>query len=244
MESTTRITRKREILPLDGNTTTTRWGTSSRSKRGRSTKSKSRTNTKAIIGKADEKMLPYSSTQFGQDVTTSYDLVMRGNGCYDPDVAVGGHQPLGFDQYMALYNKYYVKSSTIKVDLSTVSLGANNAIQNNIFVSVWADTNVNSAVANLGQTSEICAAYGGVTRRVGDVYDRMTPIVLSKSTKAVTGKGFETETSGDSGHDPDLLWYWHVVAWSSDGTLARKCDFKLDLMYDTLFYEGKALGQS
>lgn len=26
------------------------------------------------------------------------------NGMYDPQVAVGGHQPYGFDQYMAFYN--------------------------------------------------------------------------------------------------------------------------------------------
>mgnify|MGYP000665845920 FL=1 len=32
------------------------------------------------------------------------------NGMYDPEVAVGGHQPRGFDQLMAAYNRYCVVS--------------------------------------------------------------------------------------------------------------------------------------
>jgi len=37
------------------------------------------------------------------------------NGLYDPETAIGGHQPLGYDQMMALYNHYIVKSSRITV---------------------------------------------------------------------------------------------------------------------------------
>jgi len=35
------------------------------------------------------------------------------NGLYDPDVAVGGHQPTGFDQYMAMYENYFVSNCKI-----------------------------------------------------------------------------------------------------------------------------------
>jgi len=41
----------------------------------------------------------------------------RANGMYDPDAGVGGHQPLGFDQYMALYSRYEVVTSKIDVQL-------------------------------------------------------------------------------------------------------------------------------
>lgn len=36
------------------------------------------------------------------------------NSAYDPDAAVGGHQPKGYDQWMSLYNKYTVVGAKYK----------------------------------------------------------------------------------------------------------------------------------
>lgn len=43
--------------------------------------------------------------------------VFRANGCYDPNYTSTGHQPMGFDQWAALYNHYVVLGSkmTLKV---------------------------------------------------------------------------------------------------------------------------------
>jgi len=40
----------------------------------------------------------------------------RANSLYDPEYAVGGHQPMGFDQLMAQYNHYTVLKSTFQVE--------------------------------------------------------------------------------------------------------------------------------
>jgi hypothetical protein len=40
----------------------------------------------------------------------------RAIGMFDPTFAVGGHQPMGFDQYMAMYQKYTVLGSRITFD--------------------------------------------------------------------------------------------------------------------------------
>lgn len=37
------------------------------------------------------------------------------NGMYDPDVAVGGHQPRGFDQLSAIYDEYQVRECIVEV---------------------------------------------------------------------------------------------------------------------------------
>lgn len=47
----------------------------------------------------------------------------RANGLYDPDYTGTGHQPLGFDQYMALYSHYCVLGSKIKVTFAPFSAG-------------------------------------------------------------------------------------------------------------------------
>lgn len=45
---------------------------------------------------------------------TAASYVFSCNGLYDPDITGAGHQALGFDQYMAIYNKYVVLGATIK----------------------------------------------------------------------------------------------------------------------------------
>jgi hypothetical protein len=53
--------------------------------------------------------------QLDPAVGTAAVRVFNANGLFDPDFAFGGHQPAGFDQYMALYHEYVVLGSTIKV---------------------------------------------------------------------------------------------------------------------------------
>lgn len=47
--------------------------------------------------------------------------VFRLNSVYDPDFTGAGHQPLYYDQFTAVYNKYVVIGATIKVDFSPLS---------------------------------------------------------------------------------------------------------------------------
>lgn len=45
----------------------------------------------------------------------------RANGLFDPDVSVGGHQPRGFDQFMALYDRFMVLSATLNIKAFSTS---------------------------------------------------------------------------------------------------------------------------
>ena len=57
--------------------------------------------------------------------------VFSGNGLYDPDVSGVGHQPLGFDQWMTLYNRYRVYASRIVVNvvnLQPTDINPNNLV--------------------------------------------------------------------------------------------------------------------
>jgi len=58
--------------------------------------------------------------KFEMDLTstlTAYQIQYRANGMYDPYVPLGGHQPRGFDQYMAIYNTYTVLGSTVSANV-------------------------------------------------------------------------------------------------------------------------------
>jgi hypothetical protein len=48
-------------------------------------------------------------------------LFLRAGSCFDPEYAIGGHQPLGFDQWSTFYNHYTVVGSTLKCTFHTVA---------------------------------------------------------------------------------------------------------------------------
>jgi len=63
-------------------------------------------------------------------------VAFRANGMYDPEVAVGGHQPYGFDQLMAMYDHFTVVSSSINVQLVNHADPGQDAEPNVIGVSL------------------------------------------------------------------------------------------------------------
>lgn len=50
----------------------------------------------------------------------------RANSVYDPDYTYTGHQPTGFDELAALYQRYLVTSSSIEVEASQLSSSGSN----------------------------------------------------------------------------------------------------------------------
>lgn len=50
------------------------------------------------------------------------------NGLYDPNAALGGHQPMGFDQIAPLYNHYQVVGAKIKVTILPPRVAATQVI--------------------------------------------------------------------------------------------------------------------
>ncbi len=62
---------------------------------------------------------------FGVNPTAGSTFMFLANGCFDPEVAVGGHQPIGFDQYMTLYNHWYVAGSKITLTFLSLNSGTN-----------------------------------------------------------------------------------------------------------------------
>lgn len=64
----------------------------------------------------------YVDTSSLGNVTTFSTYVFSANGMYDPNISSGGHQPMYFDQFSALYNHYTVIGSKIVVKVIPISL--------------------------------------------------------------------------------------------------------------------------
>jgi hypothetical protein len=63
-------------------------------------------------------------------IVTNY--FFTANGLFDPDITGTGHQPMGFDQLMLMYNQYTVIKSKISV---TTYSGTSSAVRAGVYLS-------------------------------------------------------------------------------------------------------------
>lgn len=179
---------------------------------------------------------------FTTNVTATTHFAYRGNGMYDPDVSVGGHQPLGFDQYAGLFDEFLVHSSDIEVVTKGFRLGADSAVSPCI-VAVWADDS-SSYPGSVSLIHETCLARGGIYTQTGNSYKNQLPIRLSARTVNQLANAEPSELVGRATGDPVKTWYWHVVLINPDLTFARTHEVELALSYNSVWSQPKLLASS
>lgn len=82
----------------------------------------------------------------------------RANGMYDPSVAIGGHQPMLFDQLSALYNHFTVIESRITVILSAAVINATaNSGSALVVLSIDDNSSDTRAAQDIIETDSNCA---------------------------------------------------------------------------------------
>lgn len=175
---------------------------------------------------------------------TSYSFAA--NDCFDPNVTGGGHQPLNYDQFTALYNKWCVTSSNILVrPISSGSPSAANPQWIGVFCTANATTLPTNELAYLEflRITPNCspaALVGGTVddstdayrfKRVGANY--VATRDNAKKTIAEIGETF----CGTVSVGPQDLWYYIVQAWSVNGADAAAQKYAVEITYNVRFWE-------
>lgn len=155
--------------------------------------------------------------------------VFAANGLFDPNITGVGHQPVGFDQYMAMYNEYVVVGSTIKVSYATGS-SVNQVCGISLLDFATTTTDPRVYVEN-GNTvwSTLGTANSG-----RDVLHLTHEADISKfSTQdIITEDGF----SGTSGANPDDTHFYHVWVCAADaGSDPTITLLNVEIRYDVIF---------
>lgn len=137
----------------------------------------------------------------------------RGNSVYDPDVAIGGTQPAGFDQLMSLYYNFRVHGSKIRVEYINGRTGQTPPI---------ALVPVNSAAipgySDIDQIGEDPYSKSAIMSVAGGSKDRYV-IKSYMTTKKFFGyKSINQETDfvGSATLNPNIQFYWNIYAASYD----------------------------
>lgn len=167
------------------------------------------------------------------------DIIMVGNGLFDPEVAVGGQQPNGFDQMMAIYEKYAGMACKIRVTL--VNLGSTG-----VRYSVFPLNTATSPGTLQSALSLPFAKTGMVGNSGGSNKVTITNFITTRKMQGQPTGHFQTDDDeeGTSSANPNNAWYWHVMLESGDGVSNMNVEYQIQLTFYVEFSERTYIGVS
>lgn len=155
---------------------------------------------------------------------------IRCNGMYDPDHSGLGHQPMYYDQLLALYDHYTVLRSRIKLTIFNFTTEPSRV---NIYLNDDATvtpTDMNSRMEQSSARNIIVSKEGG-------------PVVLYLSWDAYKTFGGSIlgndNLQGTSGADPVELSLYTITAQNTALTSATSVGIQAEIVFDVVFDELK-----
>jgi len=174
-------------------------------------------------------------------VPTSY--VFSANGAFDPNITGTGHQPMGFDQMMSLYDQYCVMSSSIQVTFAGLSTSvARVALM--LYDQPVASTDPSRLVENGLAKMGVLATSAAVNAHYS---------VCTLNLHCDVGKYFGVPFSelkvnpsfiGTAAANPTEQVYFIVDLWGGFSATTMTLVFDVLLSYDIYYYEPRHIDVS
>jgi hypothetical protein len=173
--------------------------------------------------------------------------VFAANGCYDPNISGTGHQPKGFDQWMAFYDHYHVESSVVTVYFTSNSAtAAQQSAMVGISLRDSSTTVTGTDLTSLIEDGVIgCHKYAPLgivnTEAAAQVHNKYSAATFF-GTKSLLDT---SQLRGDASSNPSDLAYYHVwYAPMSGGLDLTACIALVVIDYTVILTEPRPIGQS
>jgi hypothetical protein len=158
------------------------------------------------------------------------------NSLFDPNRTGTGHQPIGFDQWMAFYNRYRVTGIDVRLDVQNTgaSMLKGALVANN---STSAFTDDTAFEEDFSRRYAIGASTG----------EDQATVTASFDLAKVTGRRSREYDADDSyagtlSTSPTELLILHVVNLANTGNLTS--NFTINITFHTVMYDRNTLSQS
>ncbi len=168
------------------------------------------------------------------------------NGLYDPDITGTGHQPIGFDQMMLMYEQYVVLRSRISVTFVTQT-----AVQSRVGIYLSPDAVALGAVQMVENGQMVSTVIdGGVVSGSGGSGERMRTLEYEVDVPQYFGRpngrsiANDPDLTGGVASNPGEQVYYGVCCWSMTGTDSPSVAFDVLITYDVIYTEPKKLASS
>lgn len=158
------------------------------------------------------------------------------NGLYDTDITGTGHQPLGFDQLMVMYDHYTVTNAKITVDFHNPN--------SNLVVAALSVSDAATTITDANRLVENgLVAYGSVPNSTTAAGLRLSQKCSMSRFMGRPGILTEDDFRGDVNSNPAELAYFHLSAWSFAAAAVDLHCYVL-IEYDVILTEPKKLTSS
>lgn len=139
-----------------------------------------------------------------------YSTFFVANGLFNPGATNWNAQPVGFNEYMALYSKYRVLKGSISMQIVNNSDTTVNGVWVVVYPSV-VSTSLSGSVATATCQPKSCSVFIGNLQGVG-----LTTLRTTCSSHTAFGESpmLDENFSGDFGTNPSYKWYWIINAYS------------------------------
>lgn len=161
--------------------------------------------------------------------------VLAANDLYDPNVTGTGHQPTGFDQYMAMYNKFVVYASKIKAVAYSPDAEANDTVGG---VAVYDSNSIQIVTENYMEQAltDWKVIPGGAGAQ---------PISVNTAFNARDFSGTDPKDNdllhGTGGASPSKKWFYHLfVGATGSSEDPGSIKWTIEVEYLVKFFEPKS----
>jgi hypothetical protein len=159
------------------------------------------------------------------------------NSLFDPNVTSGGHQPKGFDQLSALYQRYRVYKTEYEVFVQPVAIDLPPKLCSVV------GTNSATAFANQGAAAEAYDSKIDVATNTKPAYMAGIVDLPKLNGKTLAQYSADDQTQALINTDPVEILILHVDVTNLTG-LAESVNIYIKLKYHCEFFDPIQLGQS
>lgn len=206
------------------------------------TKSLMTLNLTPVLSVKHRSRLLYSDNRtITSTLAASNAYVYSANGLFDPDVTGLGHQPMGFDQLMALYEHYTVTNAKI-----TVSFVNENATENGyVGIAIFPDATVETVPSKLVENGLLKRSWLAPNNGTAKSQCIVTlPVKISRINGRPESIVADDLFRGDSASNPTEQTYLHVFSYNIASNSSLTVRFDAVIEYDATFTEPRKLAQS
>lgn len=165
--------------------------------------------------------------------------VFSANGLFDPDITSTGHQPIGFDQFMVIYDHYTVVGA--KITAYFQNLDSNYAQ----FATVTCrdDSTVSTDTREIVENGYLSMAYLGPTGNAKCIGTASTSVDVAKFLGRSNALA-DSQLKGTVGANPAEQVFFHISAFPVGLADAAVVRVNVIIDYDVIFHERTVLGPS
>lgn len=168
--------------------------------------------------------------------------VFSANGLFDPDITGVGHQPMGFDQLMALYEHYTVTKCKIRATLVNEAKTDTCTVGISINPDATVETVPGKLIENgLNKRKWLNWGFAGDDKMETEMMMTVDISKINGRPKPIVGDDL---FRGDSASNPSEQTYLHVFGFNDASAASVTIRFHVVLEYDAVFTEPRKLAQS